>query len=222
MASLPIFPLGTVLAPGRYLPIVVFEPRYVVLLRHLTEAPEQERQFGVVAIRSGHEVGDGAATALYDLGCSARVEGVQVASEGSFRVLTKGVRRFRLEGIDPEAPTPYLTGDVTWLDEPDSGAGDSSLAYEAARVRALIDAYRAGIGADPVDVDDVGTTPLDLSYAVGELILLDLADRQRLLACEDARSRLQLAARLLRRERALVSQFRALPHRVEVRNPPMN
>ena len=53
MARLPLFPLGTVLFPGVRLPLQVFEPRYVALLRDLAEMPPAERAFGVVTSTSG-------------------------------------------------------------------------------------------------------------------------------------------------------------------------
>ena len=60
MPSLPLFPLGTVLLPGARLPLVLFEPRYLELARRLAELAEDDRCFGVVLIRKGHEVGAGA------------------------------------------------------------------------------------------------------------------------------------------------------------------
>ena len=54
---LPIFPLGLVAFPGMAVPLHVFEERYRDLVRDLLELPEQERRFGVVAIREGREVG---------------------------------------------------------------------------------------------------------------------------------------------------------------------
>ena len=55
---LPLFPLGTVLFPGLVLPLHVFEPRYRTLVQHLAELPASlPREFGVIAIRRGWEVG---------------------------------------------------------------------------------------------------------------------------------------------------------------------
>ncbi|ASW56007.1 LON peptidase substrate-binding domain-containing protein [Plantactinospora sp. KBS50] len=55
---LPLFPLGTVLFPGLVLPLHIFEQRYRALVRHLLDLPaDAPREFGVVAIRSGWEVG---------------------------------------------------------------------------------------------------------------------------------------------------------------------
>ncbi|MFH8410597.1 LON peptidase substrate-binding domain-containing protein [Streptomyces sp. NPDC018019] len=53
---LPLFPLNSVLFPGLVLPLNVFEARYRAMMRDLLALPEDERRFGVVAIRDGREV----------------------------------------------------------------------------------------------------------------------------------------------------------------------
>ncbi|MET9291701.1 LON peptidase substrate-binding domain-containing protein [Streptomyces sp. NPDC003077] len=53
---LPLFPLNSVLFPGLVLPLNVFEARYRALMRDLLTLPEDQRRFGVVAIRDGREV----------------------------------------------------------------------------------------------------------------------------------------------------------------------
>ena len=53
LSSLPLFPLQTVLFPGGWLPLRVFELRYLDMVRrcHGAGAP-----FGVVALKQGSEV----------------------------------------------------------------------------------------------------------------------------------------------------------------------
>ncbi|UNO42610.1 LON peptidase substrate-binding domain-containing protein [Streptomyces sp. MST-110588] len=53
---LPLFPLNSVLFPGLVLPLNIFEARYRAMMRDLLALPEDERRFGVVAIRDGREV----------------------------------------------------------------------------------------------------------------------------------------------------------------------
>ena len=100
MAVLPLFPLGTVLMPGAQLPLQVFEPRYLQLLRDLIE--NQDRQvpvFGVVAIREGHEVGADGVRALHAVGCAAQLTQAAALGDNRFLVISTGISRFRLEGV---------------------------------------------------------------------------------------------------------------------------
>jgi Lon protease-like protein len=52
---LPLFPLGTVLFPGGLLPLRIFEPRYLELIR---DSARLGAGFGVCLILEGSEVGD--------------------------------------------------------------------------------------------------------------------------------------------------------------------
>ena len=127
---IPLFPLGTPLFPGVVLPLQIFEPRYRQLVHDLLAIPEagDRRFFGVVAIRQGWEVEAIApAEALYDIGCSARVQAVRPQSDGGFRVVTVGGERFRLLDVVVGEDPPYLQGEIEWLDEEEmaeEAAGD--------------------------------------------------------------------------------------------------
>jgi ATP-dependent Lon protease len=125
---IPLFPLGTPLFPGVVLPLQVFEPRYRRLVRDLLELPESDRCFGVVAIRQGWEVEDVApAEALYDVGCTARMQTVRPQSDGGFRIVTVGADRFRLLDVLVGEDPPYLQAEIEWLAEEEAAeeaAGD--------------------------------------------------------------------------------------------------
>ena len=210
MASLPLFPLGTVLLPGARLPLQLFEPRYLVLAQALAERDEDDRRFGVLLIRKGHEVGADAAGDLHGIGCEARVDAMAIA-DGSIgtvvHLIATGVRRFRLDGIDDGAGTPYTTGVVTWLDEP-SVATDLDVPELAARTLRAHAAYLSSLGAraEPVEAA-LG----QIAYRVAEQMVLDPSDRQRVLDGPDAATRLRTVLALLRREAAIVGRFGALP-----------
>ncbi|ADB75848.1 LON peptidase substrate-binding domain-containing protein [Geodermatophilus obscurus] len=129
MDVIPLFPLGTPLFPGVVLPLQVFEPRYRRLVRDLLELPEgAARCFGVVAIRQGWEVEDVApAEALYDVGCTARLQTVRPQPDGGFRIVTVGGDRFRLLDLVVGEEPPYLQAEVEWLAEEEAAeeaAGD--------------------------------------------------------------------------------------------------
>jgi uncharacterized protein len=128
---IPLFPLGTPLFPGIVLPLQIFEPRYRRLMRDLLSHPESadRRFFGVVAIRQGWEVERIApAEALYDIGCTARVQAVRRESDGGFRIVTVGGERFRLLEVVVSDDPPYLQAQVEWLSDEEAAeeaAGDS-------------------------------------------------------------------------------------------------
>ncbi|WP_344129689.1 LON peptidase substrate-binding domain-containing protein [Pedococcus bigeumensis] len=205
MARLPLFPLGTVLVPGATLPLQLFEPRYIELLSDLANAPEAP-EFGVVAIRQGHEVGPDAARDLHEIGCVARVLQAAAVSDGRYLVFSAGVRRFRLDALVTGAGTAYLVGEVTLLEE---RTGDADAVVDlVGRLRSALHDFATTLGAEepqwPADADE-------LSYAVGTAVGLDLGDRQRLLAAHDTETRLRLGLSLVRRERQLAATLGVVP-----------
>jgi Lon protease-like protein len=205
VARVPLFPLGTVLVPGATLPLQVFEPRYIVLLSDLLNAMDVP-EFGVVAIRQGHEVGVGAVHDLHEVGCLARVTQAASLGDGRYLVVGRGLRRFHLDALDTGAGTAYLTGEVTVLEE---RTGDpAQVAALAARLRTVLHTYATTVGADEPDWPQ---DPVALSYEVGAALGLDLGERQQLLAAPDAETRLRLALHLVRREQGLASTMRLVP-----------
>lgn len=216
--QLPLFPLGTVLFPGLLLPVHVFELRYRQLMAELLAAPaSQPRRFGVVAIRRGSEVGgtaeDDGVQALYDVGCIAEVRRIREHPDGRFDVTTSGTARFRLLAVHrPTEETRYLRGDVETL--PERVGEPANAARLAERVRAAFPRYLAAVAAaqgSPVEAAEVPADPLLLSYLVAATMMLDLPERQELLAAPSAAHRLAGELRLLGRETGLLRALSAAP-----------
>lgn len=206
---LPLFPLGLVLFPGLVLPLHVFEQRYRVLVAELLERPEPERRFGVVAIRSGSEVGEDGVRALHDVGCVAQLRRAEPYDDGRFDVVTTGAERFRLAGL-VDAGTPYVMGEVEWLPE----QGPEDVAGLDLGVRAAFSDYLAALGraqGSELDVPELPADPLVLSYAVAATVVVDLEERQALLAATDAPARLRAEVSLLRRETRLLERLVSRP-----------
>lgn len=207
---IPLFPLGTVLFPGLVLPLHIFEERYRQLVRDLVQQAEDvPRSFGVVAIREGREVGADGVRALHEVGCTTVVHQVQPYPDGRFDLMTAGARRFRLRAVDDRSP--YLVGEVELLDE---RAGDEAdlLARSVGRFFA---SYRDGLlaarGQPPPGPPELPADPAVLSYLVAAAMVLEVADKQRLLAAPDAATRLRFELGLLRRENALLAALPSLP-----------
>ena len=206
--KLALFPLGTVLFPGLLLPLHIFEERYRQLVGDLLAGPEP-RRFGVIAIRKGRETGVDGVSALHEIGCTATLRRVTEHPDGRYDLVTVGTERFRLAGLDHSRA--YLQGEVEPIAE---ATGDEVAA--AAAVTAVQRGFGAYLGAlakrgAEVSVPDLPDEPVLLSYLVAATIVLDLPDRQDLLAQPDALARLEAERALLARETAMLGTFTSAP-----------
>jgi len=195
---LPLLPLSTVLFPGMRLPLHIFEPRYRQLVADLLDQPEP-RRFGVIAIRKGKETGVDGVAALYDVGCVATVRQVESREDGRYDLLTVGTQRFRLLGLDKSLP--YLRGEIEPL--PDETGEAREAAYVTRRVQEAFRGYLNLLvdrGGGVISVADLPDEPLLLSYIIAAAMIIDLPDRQSLLAAPDALARLKAERSLLTRE----------------------
>jgi len=206
---LPLFPLGTVLFPGMLLPLHIFEDRYRQLVRELLDGP-RPRRFGVIAIKKGRETGVDGISSLHEVGCTATLRETEARDDGRFDLITVGTRRFRLRSVD--GSRPYLQGDVEFLAE---DAGDSAAAGRAASlVAGSFRDYLAALanrGLAQVTVTDLPEEPVLLSYLVAATMIIDLPDRQGLLAEPDSPSRLAAERVMLQRETTMLRTLTARP-----------
>jgi hypothetical protein len=204
---IPLFPLGTVLFPGAPLSLHIFEERYRTMIADLLEQPADERRFGVVAIRSGREVGVDGVKALHDVGCIAVITDLELAADGTSALQSVGSARFRLISLDSERP--YLRATVEWLPEP---AGDVGALTDlvTARYRAYRDAL-GGLRGVSFDEPDLPTDARLLSYLVAATVIAENRDRQQFLAEYDAAGRLSVEARWLAIEARLLTELSAVP-----------
>jgi uncharacterized protein len=204
--KIPLFPLGTVLFPGLVLPLHIFEDRYRQLVRDLLAKPEP-REFGVIAIRHGRETGIDGVSDLYEVGCTAEIRQVEELDDGRFALVTVGNQRFRLKGLDE--PAPYLAADVDLLDDEVGDEAAAALAVKPVQkafldyLTALADQRQATF-----EVPELPDEPVLLSYLVAAAVVVDMQDKQRLLAAPDAARRLVAGRELLSRE---IRILRALP-----------
>ena len=208
LTLLPWFPLGTVLYPGVLLPLHIFEDRYRQLIRDLLAQPAGPRRFGVVAIKEGREVGTDGVTALHEIGCTAELQRVEAYDDGRFDIIAVGASRFRLVRVDASQP---LVGEVELL--PDVCTDEATrLSGRAVRMfgsyrKALLTAQGLAVNEPPELPDD----PVERSYLIAAAMLVEMSDKQDLLATSTVDERLTLEMALLRRESALVSQLSTRP-----------
>jgi uncharacterized protein len=213
---LPLFPLSTVLFPGMRLPLHLFEDRYRALAAHLRAQPEPERRFGVIAIRKGREVGADGITALYDVGCVTTVRQLAEHPDGRFDLGTVGTDRFRLLRLDDSLP--YFQAEVELLSEAEAhgepAPGPDAEAFAVRRVQEGFRGYLNALadrGGGVISVTDLPDEPVLLSYVVGAAMIIDLPERQSLLAAPSALDRLRLERSLLVRETGMLRATTSRP-----------
>ena len=178
-ALLPLFPLDVVLMPGAELPLHIFEPRY---RKMVGDAIENGSEFGVLLVREGN---------LAPVGTTALVEQVTKRYEdGRFDVKTRGVRRFRVQGLDQSED--YLQGKIEYFDD-EQELPVSREEAEALYLLTVEAAALASAGA-PKGLDPEDPNP---SFRAAACLPLDLAFKQQILAARSERQRLaQLTAYL--------------------------
>lgn len=177
-AGIPLFPLATVLFPGGWLPLKIFEQRYV----DMTKACLRDATpFGVCLIREGHEVGTPAMP--HAVGCLAHIEQWDVPHPNLFALLARGGRRFRV--LDTQvAADGLISGRIEMLPEPTHPATMDPACQEILRLAV----ERAGMDSvpGPVQLDD----PVWVSYRLAEILPISPQQKQALLELTDTTARL--------------------------------
>lgn len=194
LEELPLFPLHTVLFPYGTLQLHVFEERYREMVRFCTEF---ERPFGVVLIKSGHEVGGPAEPHL--VGTAVRVSQVHTFDDGSMDVRVVGERRFRVRRLD-ETARPFLLGFVEPVVEMDA----ESPMMEALAIRAK-ECFRllveGAIGRADMSVQiQFPPDPTALSFVIAHFLKIENREKQSLLESTDTGERLANLIPLIERQ----------------------
>jgi Lon protease-like protein len=198
MSVRPMFPLESVLMPGMVLPLHVFEDRYRTMVR---DCMAGEREFGVVLIERGSEVGGGDVRSI--VGTVAQIVQAEENDDGRWGVVAVGVRRMRVQRwLDDD---PYPRADLTdWPDEIDASDEvdlDDLYRQQVSTLRRVL-AMSAELGRPADPTAEVADEPLAGSYHLSVLAPVGPLDRQRLLAADGPRDRLVRLASLLAEESA--------------------
>ena len=95
---LPVFPLtGSLLLPGNFLPLNIFEPRYRNMVG---DALKEDRMIGMVQPRlpgpDNLGVADEESPELYTVGCAGVIEESEHQEDGRYLIVLKGTCRFRI------------------------------------------------------------------------------------------------------------------------------
>jgi Lon protease-like protein len=183
---IPLFPLNVVLFPGGPLPLRIFEPRYVDMVKRCMR---ESAPFGVVLIRDGAETGAAETCAV---GTSARIVDFHQLPDGLLGLSCLGERRFRIRSHRRQTDGLNI-GEVEWLSvEPAMAVPDrhSRLAELLHSVLPQLGELYQGLETHLEDAAWVG-------HRLAEILPIELADKQFCLELDDPVQRLDALAPLL-------------------------
>jgi Lon protease-like protein len=175
--TLPLFPLpNTVLFPGVFLPLHIFEPRYLAMVQ---DALDDDRLIGMTLLKPGFEAEYEGAPPVYPIGCAGLITHAEPLSDGRFNIILQGLERFRV--IAEEHSRPYRIGHVELLDTLGAPADPMSVQGLRQRVETLIAPMVERAGGElsiPPSMPDA-----DLIHALAQYLDFEPLEKQALLEC---------------------------------------
>lgn len=187
LATVPLFPLGTVLFPRGPLPLRIFEPRYLAMV---SRCLREDGEFGVVHIVDGRDTGQ---VSTAQVGTLARITDWYQGSDGILGVTARGTRKFRVERMWREADGLYMGAVEILPDEPQLALPEL---YQP--MAELLESVIGDLGRlyEPIEkhYDDCAWVGCRLA----EILPMAPADKQHCLELTDPLTRLQVLRPLLR------------------------
>ena len=185
-AAVPVFPLtGALLLPRGVLPLNIFEPRYLAMVRDAMAATgAAHRIIGIIQPRA-----NGESPPLYEVGCLGRISDYRETEDGRILIALTGVSRFRVQA-ELARTTPYRQVMVDYLgfgddrDEPDALAAAARAGLEDI-LQTYLDAK--GLSADWQAVKDADDEALVTTLA--SVCPFEPPEKQALLEAEDLADR---------------------------------
>lgn len=187
LAKLAIFPLpDVVLFPGVSVPLHVFEPRYVEMVRDVVAGPGV---MALVRLRPGYEQDYFGRPPIETVATAGEVVAWQELPGDRLAVLVRGADRI---AIERELPPARAYREVAARRLPDGDVDEQALALERAELVALCDQLRGRIGEQGAPlrkmVQETSSTA-SLTFALAASLVADPEARQGLLEERDVGAR---------------------------------
>jgi len=190
LLEIPLFPLRTVLFPAGYLPLRIFEQRYLQMVR---DCASNGSAFGVCLIMEGEEAI--APVRPANIGTLAGIVDWYTLEDGLLGVSAVGSDRFRVQHTERQ-PNGLMIGRVELMAEPAQQpvpAAHSVLSQVLARFMEKVGDQYPGHTAEKLD--DASW----VGYRLAELLPLAAIEKQQLLELDDPIRRLQDLLQILPR-----------------------
>ena len=180
-ATLPLFPLNTVLFPGGPLRLRIFEPRYLDMV---SRCMREDSGFGVALLVAGREAGGPAQTV--EIGTLARIVDFEQLDDGLLGITARGERRFRIMHVRQESDGLNVC-EVEWREEEARAEVPPQHAVLAELLRRALEQIGEAYGEVTPAYDDATWVGMRLA----ELLPLVASERQEILELNDGPERLQ-------------------------------
>lgn len=187
--EIALFPLHTVLFPGGPLPLRIFEPRYLDMVRRTLRT---QTAFGVVLLQAEATAGVPASTS--SIGTSARIADFYSLPDGLLGITCHGVRKFQVRGRRVQSDGLSF-GEIDWL------AAESAIELpgEFQHLGHLLRKVLPELGNFYADVSKRFDDSAWVGYRLAEILPLSLPDKQYCLELDDPLARLRHLSPLIQR-----------------------
>ena len=173
--TIPIFPLpNVVLFPNVFLPLHIFEPRYVDMVG---DALNGDRLIGMTLLRPGWESDYEGRPQVYDVGTAGLITFSEQHSDGRFNIVLRGLEKFRI--VSEDHSRRYRVAQVEALMEEPSESERAIIRAERRRLESLLVPQPTGRGVDPKVPPSMSDE--DLVNALAQYLDLEAVEKQALL-----------------------------------------
>lgn len=179
--KLPLFPLNSVLFPDGVLPLRIFEPRYLDMVK---ECARHNAEFVICLIKQGRETGR--VTEHYSVGTACKIIDWETLPDGLLGVTTQGVRRVQILSTE-EKENHLLIAETTSIDE----EPDEDLPARFTEWGQLLEDIITKLGK-PFSQQDLSLNSADwVGARLTELLPIDTDIKQRILEIDQPLIRLE-------------------------------
>ncbi|MDH5446179.1 MAG: LON peptidase substrate-binding domain-containing protein [Gammaproteobacteria bacterium] len=186
-ATIPLFPLNTVLFPGGVLPLRIFEPRYLDMVSNCLRT---ETAIGVILIKEGSEVGNAARP--YEVGTMTSICYWNKRKDGLLGVTLRGEKRFRILSQTVE-PNQLIMAEVEILPDEAENPVEAEYQHLVNLLQDIIGQLDPPYSTMPTQFENANW----VSARLVELLPLELSLKQHLLQTENPIERmLEISANL--------------------------
>tara|TARA_Y100000768_G_scaffold74605_1_gene52655 strand:+ start:1413 stop:1985 length:573 start_codon:yes stop_codon:yes gene_type:complete len=169
--NIPIFPLSSITFPGGYMPLRIFEPRYLDMVKNCVK---DNTGFGITLNRQN-------SAGYYDVGTFCKITDWEQMNDGLLGITVRGKFRFKILKTEIQ-PDSLITADIESMEEPDFiGVPDELMPYSDF-LKNILDQYPKFYHEDaPKYYTESGW----VGSRLAEILPMSLREKQVILETED-------------------------------------